>query len=244
MLHEYSANLRPFPPMKMRPSVQEEDKRLRSIFRQRPRLKLDADESLFQEGDRADDLYELSSGLLRIVNLLSDGRRVIRGFIHPGEMIGLSAQEQYPYSVEAVVPSTYWRCTRRDFERDIEATPALRPFLFRRLCAEMESVQEKLVLMISRSADERLAAFLVERMGRDSRQATAGMVITLPMNRQDVADYLGLSPETVSRSMTRLVMRGLVAAAGRQTIRILKPRALARIAAGDEERADGCMMPC
>lgn len=243
MYHEYSVHLRPFSPMELRPPALNEEKSLRAMFRRRPLFKLDGDENLFQEGAPADNLFELSSGLLRIVNLLSDGRRVIRGFIHPGEIIGISTQGHYPYSVEAVMPSTYWRCIRRDFERDLEASPELRPFLFRRLCEEMESVQEKLVLMISRSADERLAAFLVERMDRDGRSAVPGMVIVLPMNRQDVADYLGLSPETVSRSMTRLVMRGLIAPAGRQTVRILKPRALARTAGGEEGQADGGRVP-
>ncbi|OMQ42928.1 helix-turn-helix domain-containing protein [Ensifer sp. 1H6] len=204
---------------------------LSSLFIHQPRERFAAGAPIFWEGDRATHVYEVTDGMLRAVRLLSDGRRIIVGFLRPGDLLGVSFRDQYIYTVEAVTKVELRRFPRHLFEGEIARQPILRELLFSRLCDEMSAAQDQAVLLSRRSADEKLASFLL-RMA--SRRIGQHMAVDLPMTRQDIADYLGMTIETVSRTTTKLSNSGIVATPDRHIITILRMDALRSIAEGEE----------
>ncbi|AHK47164.1 transcriptional regulator protein, Fnr/CRP family (plasmid) [Ensifer adhaerens OV14] len=143
----------------------------------------------------------------------------------------MSFRDQYIYTVEAVTKVELRRFPRHLFEGEIARQPILRELLFSRLCDEMSAAQDQAVLLSRRSADEKLASFLL-RMA--SRRIGQHMAVDLPMTRQDIADYLGMTIETVSRTTTKLSNSGIVATPDRHIITILRMDALRSIAEGEE----------
>jgi CRP/FNR family transcriptional regulator len=207
---------------------------LAGIFVGQPVERLDCGAALFWQGDTAHDLFEIVSGALRTVRVLSDGRRVITGFLFPGDVVGVSLKDRYPASVEAIAPTEVRRLARHRFEAVIERRPSLRPQLIERLCDEMTAAQEQVVLLARKSAEERVASFLLALARRGGDEPRAGQRLYLPMTRLDMADYLGLTIETVSRIMTRLAARAIIANEGRHIV-IKRPATLAEIAMDDDD---------
>jgi CRP/FNR family transcriptional regulator len=210
---------------------------LQSMFDKQPVEKIEAGTVVFWEGDAAAHVFEVVEGVLRVCRLLSDGRRVITGFIYPGDLIGVSLRDRYLYTVEAVTKTKIRRFARGRFQDKINESPELRPQLFARLCDEMAAAQDQLVLLARKSAEERVSSFLLVIARRLSGESPSAPVVEIPMTRLDIADYLGLTIETVSRTMTSLVSRGVIAASGRHAIVIRNLRKLAALA-GESEGSD------
>jgi CRP/FNR family transcriptional regulator len=204
---------------------------LSSLFRHLPLERFAAGTSVFWEGDKATQVFEVVCGMVRAVRLLSDGRRIIVGFLRPGDLLGVSFKDQYVYTVEAVTKVELRRFPRHLFELEIARQPTMRELLFSKLCDEMTAAQDQAVLLSRRSADEKLASFLL-RMA--TRRIGQHMVVDLPMTRQDIADYLGMTIETVSRTTTKFAGSGIVAIADRHIMTILRMDALRSIAEGEE----------
>ena len=212
---------------------------LRFLFVNQAAEKFACGTAIFWEGDPAAYVFELTEGVLRVFKMLSDGRRTITGFLYPGDLIGLSFRERYLYSVEAVTPVRIRRFTRTRFQQEIAASPALRPLLLARLCDEMAAAQDQMVLLARKSAEERVCSFLLLVARRAGIRSKPQPVIDLPMTRLDMADYLGLTIETVSRIMSRLKDRGVIAPGGRHKVVFRDPAGLARLAGhseGDDDR--------
>jgi CRP/FNR family transcriptional regulator len=213
---------------------------IEALFDRQAICQIDVGATLFHEGDKATHLFEVVEGVLRIVKIFGDGRRVITGFLHPGDLVGVSLKDRYLYSAEAVTHARFRRFGRREFQEAINASPSLRPLLFARLCDEMAAAQNQMVLLSRKNAEERMCSFLTAELHREQRAAGRGAAtVELPMTRLDIADYLGLTIETVSRMITKLTRAGVVAPEGRHSLRILKVSALARLA-GDEEDCEDC----
>ncbi|MCO5731682.1 helix-turn-helix domain-containing protein [Rhizobium sp. SSA_523] len=210
---------------------------LDELFAAVPRESLDIGEGLFWQGDRAQHVFEIAEGVLRIFKIISDGRRVITGFLHAGDMVGLSLKDVYLYSAEAVTPVTVRRVTRRVFQEAIETSPDLRPQLFALICDEMAAAQDQMVLLSRKSAEERVCSFLLLIARRLNGDQALSRRIELAMSRQDMADYLGLTIETVSRTITKLVSRGVIAPNGRHAFDIAKPGKLLALC-GDGDSYD------
>jgi CRP-like cAMP-binding protein len=154
---------------------------------------------IYGEGEPADYLYKLISGTVRTYKVLADGRRQIGAFYLPGDIFGLEAGEEHIFSAEAITDSKVLVVKRRALvalaERDNEVARQLWTLTGR----ELQRVQDHILLLI-KTAQERVAGFLLEMAERRS----IGNAIELPMSRQDIADYLGLTIETVSRTITNL----------------------------------------
>jgi CRP/FNR family transcriptional regulator len=207
---------------------------LQALFRKQPVEHLTAGQSLFFEGDAAKHLFEVVEGSLRIFKIISDGRRVITGFLHAGDIVGVSLKNHYLYSAEAINDTKIRRFSRKAFENEVSNSPELRPQVFARLCDEMAAAQDQMVLLSRKNAEERVCTFLLKQTRRDGgRQATS--IVDLPMTRLDIADYLGLTIETVSRTMTKLTNKGILISAGRHSVRIIKQGALAQLSGDDDE---------
>ncbi|MDE1995396.1 MAG: helix-turn-helix domain-containing protein, partial [Rhizobiaceae bacterium] len=146
-------------------------------------------------------------------------------------------KHHYLYSAEAVTCTKFRRCSRKAFDEAVSDSAQLRPQLFARLCDEMAAAQDQMVLLSCKSAEERLCSFLMQQLRRKQSRDHAATAIDLPMTRLDIADHLGLTIETVSRTMTKLANKGILGSVGRHSIRVLKPVALAHLA-GDGDECD------
>ena len=152
-----------------------------------------------------------------------------------GDVVGVSLKDRYLTTVEAIAPTRVRRLARRRFDEEVERSATLRPQLLSRLCDEMTAAQDQVMLLARKTAEERVASFLLALARRGGDGCSCGAVVALPMTRLDMADYLGLTIETVSRIMTRLTGRGIIAATGRHEISVRRPAALAALAIDDEE---------
>jgi CRP/FNR family transcriptional regulator len=219
-------------------SVVPEVPTLPAVFRFRHAEKASAGESLVRPGDPATHVFLIESGYLRVTRLLPDGRRVITGFLGSGSIVGLSLKDRYMYGVEALDDVVFRRMKRQAFDEEA-MSPPLHPELLSRLRDEMTAAQDQMVLLACKSADERVCSFLLQRLEHGSANPAGRRTVVLPMTRLDIADYLGLTIETVSRTITRLAKKGIIATEGRQGIRIENLDALVQRAGDGEEWAIG-----
>ncbi len=170
--------------------------------------RLNAGETLFYEGDPAQHVFTITEGTLKLYKLLSDGRRQITGFLLPGDFLGLASSASYVSSAEAVTPLTICRFPRRQFMQLLEELPQLEKELLARASSELAEAQDRMLLLGRKTARERLASFLLRLA--DRRRPCAPETIALSMSRADIADYLGLTIETVSRTFTSLKTDGII----------------------------------
>jgi CRP-like cAMP-binding protein len=161
---------------------------------------------IYGEEDPAEYLYQVVSGAVRTYRMLDDGRRQISGFYLPGDIFGVEAGDVHVSSAEAVSDSQILVAKRSAVMARAEHERDLSRQLWTLTVRELQRIQQHSMLLI-KSAEERVAGFLLEMAGR----SPAGAAIDLPMCRQDIADYLGLTIETVSRTFTQLVQSGTIA---------------------------------
>jgi len=154
---------------------------------------------IFGENEPADYLYKLISGTVRTYKILSDGRRQIGGFYLPGDVFGLEFGDEHTQSAEAMTDAKVLVIKRSALTGLAGRDATVARELYTLTARELRRAQDRLVLLI-KSAQERVASFLLEMAER----APHGDSIELPMSRQDIADYLGLTIETVSRTFTAL----------------------------------------
>lgn len=154
---------------------------------------------IFGDNEPADYLYKVVSGCVRTYKILSDGRRQIGGFYLPGEVFGLEFAHEHSLSAEAISDTKVQVIKRSALNALAGRDPAIARELFTLTGRELQRVQDRILLLI-KNAQQRVAGFLLEMAER----VLAGNAIELPMSRQDIADYLGLTIETVSRTFTSL----------------------------------------
>jgi CRP/FNR family nitrogen fixation transcriptional regulator len=161
---------------------------------------------IYGDEEPADYLYKVVSGAVRICKLLDDGRRQITAFHLPGEIFGLEVGEEHRFTAEAVTPSSILVVKRSAVValagRDGQVARQLWTFT----AHELQRVQDHMMLLV-KSAQERVACFLLEM----SKRLAATEAVELPMARQDIADYLGLTIETISRTLTQLEIQAAIA---------------------------------
>ena len=195
--------------------------------------RLEPGQPIFHEGDPVRRVFMLASGSLKIYTLLGDGRRQITGFMFPGDFLGLSFDDEYAFTAEALVKSELWWFTREAFDRFVDANPSIERELYRLASHELAAAQAQLVLLGRKTAAERLASFFVSLLKR--QEIVSGNIqnqFDLPMSRLDIADYLGLTKETVSRMLAHLRERKLIRLVSRGRVEILDRPALEEMAAG------------
>jgi len=154
---------------------------------------------IFGENEPADYLYKVLSGSVRTYKILSDGRRQVGGFYLAGEIFGLEFGAEHTLSAEAIADTKVLVIKRSALNALAARDASIAHQLYALTGRELRHAQARTLLLI-KSAQERVASFLLEMAER----ATASNAIELPMSRQDIADYLGLTIETVSRTLTSL----------------------------------------
>jgi len=154
---------------------------------------------IFGESDPAEYLYNVINGGVRTYKIFSDGRRQIGGFYLPGDVVGLEFARARTFSAEAIADTRLRVIKRGALAALAGRNPEVAGELFALTTRELRRVQQRM-LLLAKTAQERVASFLLEMAER----SLGGKAIDLPMPRQDIADYLGLTIETVSRTLTSL----------------------------------------
>ncbi|MEQ8332458.1 cyclic nucleotide-binding domain-containing protein [Nisaea sp.] len=183
-------------------------------------VELAAGEPIVNEGDPADFVYTLTAGTIRLYKLLADGRRSVTGFLFPGDFLGVSHRDTYGFSAEAITPATLCQFPRTKLEALLQEIPTLEHRLFARASEEMSLMQEQIVLLGRKTAAERVASFFRGLAARQVKRYLPANPVSVPMTRTDIADYLGLTTETVSRTITQLKNRKLISIEPGSRIRI------------------------
>ena len=182
-------------------------------------------EQLFRQGDPVRLIYQLREGVVISYRLLSDGRRQVTGFHLPGELVGLEASTEYTTTAEALSQVQASAIGRADLAdragRDIDLARAL----WQATTHAFQQSERHALILARHGATERVAAFLLdfaERLGHPE-------LVDLPMTRQDIADFLGLTIHTVSRTLSQLETEGLIQARSTRHVRLLERGRLGRL---------------
>jgi CRP/FNR family transcriptional regulator len=171
---------------------------------------VDRDRAIFRETDPADSVYQVVTGVVRIYKMLADGRRQIIGFLEPGDFLGLSFNETFLYTAEAVTTASLRRFNRHKLEALLDQQPNLHRLLLAITANELVTAQDQMLMLGRKTAKEKICTFLIQLSAKAVRRGLGGNRINMPMNRTDIADYLGLTIETVSRTFTALKTGGLI----------------------------------
>jgi CRP/FNR family nitrogen fixation transcriptional regulator len=185
----------------------------------------DADETVYCQDQAADHWYQLIGGVARKCTQISDGRRQILDFLLPGDLFGVEAGARRECSVECVVPHTRMKRYRRpQMESLLEADPQLARRVRELAFVSIDRMQRRMILLGRSRALERVCGFLLEMAHRT--QVETEDAVSLPMSRYDIADYLAIAVETVSRSLTTLRSERVIAFFDARHFRIVNREAL------------------
>ncbi|WP_232628022.1 Crp/Fnr family transcriptional regulator [Methylobacterium sp. Leaf118] len=174
------------------------------------RVSLDQRETLFSQDEPACSVFNITSGALRMYSILPDGRRQVTGFAFPGDFVGLSMLDRHAVSADALSPLTACRFDRLAFRNLLGGHPGLMMHLHEITGQELSRAKDMMMLLGRRTADEKIAAFLTGLQARYVRIGRSSVTLELPMGRLDIADHLGLTIETVSRTLSRLDRDGCI----------------------------------
>ena len=183
------------------------------------------DEEIYGQGERADLVYRMISGTVRTSRFMADGRRPIGDFYYPGDVFGLETTGSHSMAAEALSDCVILAASRQAMLA-AGGESELKDLLWDATVRDLESAREHLTLLVRKSASERVASFLLGLAQRRGESA-----VELAMGRQDMADYLGLTIETVSRMITQLQSSGVVEFESCRRFRVRNREALEDLAA-------------
>jgi CRP/FNR family transcriptional regulator, nitrogen fixation regulation protein len=186
------------------------------------RLNFARNQEIYAEGDNAGCWYKVVSGTVRISKLLADGRRYVAEFCFAGDCFGLDNTGERPFSAEAVSDAVVMRLPRHASEQLIDANPALARLLRETMMRDLANAYGRMLLLGRMTAAERVAAFLIEMFERCDRAKR----LDLPMSRNDIADYLGLTIETVCRVLSGFKRDGMITIPNAHSIELTDREAL------------------
>lgn len=208
--------------------TREEMKRVDSIAMHREFL---PGKTLIYEGDDADRVYNITQGVVRVTKLTPDGRRAITGFLFPGDFLGLSYGGKFSYSAEAIDNVAVCQFGKAPLEKIFREIPRLERRLLSMVSDELHSAQNQMMLLARKTPKEKLASFLLQLSEQKGRNSTSPPdQLSLAMSRSDIADYLGLTIETVSRTFTRFVKDNLIDLPSRHEVTLTDREALEDLA--------------
>ncbi len=188
-------------------------------------LSVERNAEIYGEGEPAEYVYKVISGVVRTYKLLSDGRRQINAFVLPGDVFGLEGAEEHRFTAEAIADTTLVFVKRSALTALAARDGEVANDLWMMAAADLRRAHEHMLLLGRKSAQERIAAFLLEMVER----AEASDTVDLPMSRLDIADYLGLTIETVSRTLTLLENAATIELSSTRRIRLTNKAALSRL---------------
>ena len=180
------------------------------------------DDQIFGQGEDADIFFRVVTGVVRTCKFMSDGRRQVQAFHVAGELIGFEQGDEYTLTAEAVCDCTLVPYRRSGLDAQLASNEVLTRQLFAHAMRSLKQAREHSLLLGRRSAVEKVAAFLIEW----AEHSPDGQMANLAMTRQDIADYLGLTIETVSRTLSQLERDAVIELPALRQIRLKDPAAL------------------
>lgn len=193
-----------------------------------------AKEAICAEGDLADYVYNIQDGCVRISKMLPDGRRQVIGFLFAGDFFGLACAQGYSYSAEAITNVKLCRMPRDKILHKFNEFPKLGQKVFDIIRKDLQGTHDLMLLLGRKKANEKLCSFLLN-LAEKSRHS--GIIsndrVFLPMSRSDIADFLGLTIETVSRQFTILAKDKLILLEDNDYIAFLDEDHMKLIASGE-----------
>jgi len=187
-------------------------------------------ETVFQEGDRAQNIYRIVRGTIRLCRHTPDGRRHIAEFALPGDLFGVFGGAEQAFTAEAVTDVTLIAYPRAQFDRLSERDPRFRANILRHLSTTLMTAQLHTFVLGCQSAKERLASFILRLADRTGAMETGKLDLT--MGRQDIADHLGLTIETICRAVTALKNEKVIAVPTTHQLVLRNVEALCELADG------------
>lgn len=216
-----------------------DDEELAAFGKASSHRKFDAGQMLFSECDEAVSFFTVVSGEVRLSRMLDDGRRQITGFKSQGDFVGLSAKGHYTVDAEAIDDVVVCQFSIKGLNNSLENHLVVQGRLMEMMQTEVINLQDHMLLLGRKTPIEKIANFLFERAQRQlERNNKAGTVeaveVRLPMSRTDIADYLGLTIETVSRTFTKLRKSGVIELKTSQDVVIRNLEDLQLLANGED----------
>ena len=167
-------------------------------------------QNIFLQNDQSDYLYNITEGNVKIYQLLDDGRIQIIGFLYPGDFFGSYRNNKYNYCAEAIGDLKTCVFNQKILDKYLDENPILAKELLNKTSFELTLAQDRLTVLGKLNAAERLVKFLLNISEQRNRIGWKNNPISLPMTRQDIADYLGITIETVSRELTNLKTSNII----------------------------------
>jgi CRP/FNR family transcriptional regulator, nitrogen fixation regulation protein len=186
-------------------------------------LQFERDEEIYGQEEQADMIYRVVKGAVRTIRVTADGRRQIGDFYYPGDLFGVEPGEQHVFSAEALCQATILVLKRSALNG--AAGAEVERMIWTAASRELGRAHQHVLLLGRKSACEKVATFLLSLIARTTCDGAH-----LSMGRQDMADYLGLTIETVSRMMSQLQASAIIELVGLRDFRVRNPRALAKLA--------------
>jgi CRP/FNR family transcriptional regulator len=188
---------------------------------------------IFHEGDTSDSIYQLASGLVCLYRFLPNGRRLILRFIDGQDFVGLSFDDECPFTAECVESTTVYKIARSRVRTLCAHSPALQNEVTLLLKSELMSERNDILPMMHLLAEGRVARLLLMLARRGGAICHAGDRIQISMTRGDIADFVGLTTETVCRSFAKLKRAGLISTISSDKVMIKDLPGLISVADGD-----------
>ncbi|MBI1291454.1 helix-turn-helix domain-containing protein [bacterium] len=186
--------------------------------------------SLFFQGDDAEYVFEVVEGVVASYSVLADGRRQVHCFFFPGDMLGLTPDAVYHANTCSIGKSRVCSIPRAKLMQIAKERPEIAAKLFESATAQLVGMQDHFVLLGRKCAQEKVASFLSALGARYATEGADTVTFRLPMTRSEIGDYLGLTIETVSRTMTKLRIAGAINLPNPATVEVLSRRRLERLA--------------
>ncbi len=183
-----------------------------------------AGSGIFSQGDDANFIYLLTEGMVRTSHTLRNGERQILAFHWPGDLFGLAEHGKHVSSAETIAPSRVYRFPTVKLERFLRRNPKIADGFLVKAIHDLRKAQRQLIVMGRLDIPRRLAAFLLDCSAHDHFFAPEERLLTLPMSRYDIADYLGTSAETVTRALARLEAHGMLRRITARTLQLQPDR--------------------
>lgn len=206
---------------------------LDDISAESQRFNLPAKSLLFREGDPAGRAFSIIEGVVKLSRLLPDGKQQVVGFRFAGDVLGYGAGKTYPFDAETLTSGHFCRIERGRLDALLRLYPQMERRMLDLCLRELSNTQDQLVTVGRRSAEARVASFLLGLAEAYRARGPLPAELPLPMTRSDIGDFLGLTLETVSRSFAAFKRQKLIAEPGQHRLRILDMNALLCLTEGE-----------
>lgn len=206
------------------------DEELREVSKITTAVDLAKGATVFMEGDKNTYLFNVVSGAVCLSKLLPDGRRQITGFLFPGDFLGLSVADTYAYTAETLSNTSLCRFNRANLIKILDRFPKLEHRLLELASNELSEAQAHMLMLGQKDVTEKISATLIHLINRIGQSCDGETILDLPMTRTDLADYAGVTTESVSRCFTKLRKASVISLPEPSIVHILQETELDRLA--------------